>query len=181
MKIYLTAVADFLPALNQYLPGFIKTIGGFDICMLGIAIFIFYRGVRRGFSGELSRVLGLVIAVAAGLFCLRVFDELVQFLERWVNKLFPARGILIIVIVIVCFVLWFLVENICVRCLKVTVNNRWDIFLGAFLGLIKATAIVLAICCVCYLQPNRERVAGLEESSRVFRTAKPLIERFMSG
>ena len=179
MNEYLMVVAGFLPELNHYLSGFLKSTCGFDLCMTGIVIFIFCRGVIRGFSGELSRVLGLVIAVAAGLLCLRIFDDLVKFMERWINNIFPARVILILLIVVGCCFLWFLMENICARCLKITVNNRWDIFLGALLGLIKSVAVVLTICCVLYLQPNRGSVVRLEERSLVFNFAKPVIERFM--
>jgi len=180
MIAYITATANFLPDLNQQTLDFMKAIGGFDLCMVAITIFTFHRGICRGFSEELSRVLGLVIAVSAGLLCLRVFDELVKPLSRWISDILPARFVLILLIVVACFILWVVAENVCGYCLKVPVSNRLDLILGGVLGLVKAVTIVLIICCICYLQPDPAKVASLEQNSWVFGIAEPLIERVMS-
>ncbi len=180
MSIVITAIADILPELNQQTLDFMKAIGGFDLCMAAITIFTFHRGICRGFSDELSRVLGLVIAFAAGLMGLRVFDELVKPLGRWISDILPARFVLILLIVVACFVMWVIAENVCSYCLKVTVNNRMDIILGGVLGAVKAAMIVLIICCICHLQPDPAKVASLEQNSWVFGIAEPLIEKVMS-
>lgn len=177
MSVYFTPMADVLPELNQQTLNFMRVIGGFDLCMAAIMLFIFFRGVRRGFSEELSRVLGLVIAVVAGLFALRLFDALLSSLGRWRGNALPAKFVLVLLIVVACFVLWVVTRNISAYCLKVSVNHKLDIFLGGLLGLLKAIIIVLVICGVLYLQPDRARCEALEESSWVFSAARPLVEK----
>jgi len=180
MNQYFMGMADFFPQLNQIPLGYIHVLGVFDLTMLGVCIFVFHRGIHRGFTGELSRVLGLIISVIAGLFCLRVFDELIKPMSRWINDLLPARFVLSLLIVVVCFVLWVIIENICAFYIKFTVGNKMDMFLGGVLGLCKAFAIVLIACCICYMQPDRSRVDQLDDSSWVFGVARPLIEKVMN-
>jgi uncharacterized membrane protein required for colicin V production len=177
---YITAIADFLPVVSGNSLDFIKSAGAFDICMIGIFIFVFYRAVRRGFSGELSRVIGLVVAMATGLICFRYFGELVKTIEGVRGNEIPTKFILFFAIVIGCFFLWVCVQRLCASFLKIPVNHKLDIFLGGCLGLIKAFSLILVICCVCYMQPNRERVERLEESSWTFSKLRPLIEIFMN-
>lgn len=173
---YFTSMADVLPELNQQTLEFMRAIGGFDLCMAALAGFIFFRGVRRGFSEELSRVLGLVIAVVVGLLALRMFDRLLVSLGRWSSKALPTKFVLTLLIVVLCFILWVVVSNISAYCLKVSVNHKLDVFLGGVLGLFKALLIVVVICGVFYLQPDRARCQALEESSWVFSVTSTLLE-----
>ncbi|MFA7173436.1 MAG: CvpA family protein [Kiritimatiellia bacterium] len=176
MIAYFMPMADFLPELNEQTLNFMRVIGGFDLCMAAIMLFVFFRGMRRGFSEELSRVLGLVIAIVAGLFALRMFGTLLDSVGRWSGGALSAKFVLALLIAVACFILWVVVANISSFCLRVTVNHKLDVFLGGLLGLLKALIIVFVICGVLYLQPNCARCKTLEESSYVFRVVRPLIE-----
>lgn len=173
---YFMPMADVLPELNQQTLDFMRVIGGFDLCMTAIILFVFFRGVRRGFSEELSRVLGLMIAVVAGLIALRMFDVLLNSFGRWSRGAQSAKFVLALLIVVACFILWVVAENVSSYCLKVSVNHKLDISLGGVLGFFKAIIIVLVICGVLYLQPDSAKSKTLEESSYVFSVARPLIE-----
>jgi len=146
------------------------------MCMAGIFIFVIYRAVCRGLSGELSRAIGLGAAMTAGLLSYRYFGALTKTIEGIRGNIIPSKFILFILIVIICFFLWIVVDKVCAYCLKVTVNHRLDISLGGLLGVIKAFSLVMVVCIVCYLQPNLDRVSSLEQSSWVFRAFEPLIE-----
>jgi len=172
----MTAISDLLPLNSSHPLDFIRLAGGFDMCMAGIFIFVIYRAVRRGFSGELSRVIGLVAAMTAGLLSFRYFGALTKTIEGIRGNIIPSKFILFTLIVIICFFLWIVVDKFCEYCLKVTVNHKLDIFLGGLLGMIKALSMIMVICIVCYMQPNQDRVSRLEQSSWVFRCFEPLIE-----
>lgn len=180
MNQYLMGMAGLFSQFNHCSLGYIRVLGIFDLTMLGLCIFVVHRGIHRGFSGELSRVLGMAISVLVGLFCFRVFDEMIKPMSRWISDILPARFVLSLLIVVGCFVLWVIIENLGAFYINVMVNNKIDMILGGALGLCKACAIVFIACGICYMQPDRSRVDRLDDSSWVFGAARPLIEKIMN-
>ncbi|MBQ7155624.1 MAG: CvpA family protein [Synergistaceae bacterium] len=115
--------------------------------VLGILLMVFlYRGILRGFSGEIIGLVGFFV----GLFCSWKFsDAAVVLALRYMGDFGMDRSILSLMCSLVIFfaveIIFGIVGWILSYLVKVTKLSFTDHFMGAVIGILKTAAITLCI------------------------------------
>ena len=115
--------------------------------VLGLLLMIFlYRGIIRGFSGEIIGLVGFF----AGLFCAWKFtDAAVILAQRYVGDFGLDRTVLSLMCSLVIFfvveIIFGIIGWILSYLVRVTKLSFTDHFMGAVIGILKTAAIVLCV------------------------------------
>ena len=113
---------------------------------LVLVLWEFLWGLKRGLSGELLRLIGTVIVLAAGLRFYQTLGRLLTDNTRLAEDPELALAVAFLLIV-VCFALLFLIVRLILRLLmSVKFNDKIDRSGGGFAGILRG--VLMALLCV---------------------------------
>jgi uncharacterized membrane protein required for colicin V production len=130
-----------LPALN------IVDIGALALIGLGGL-----RGYFRGLSGEFARLVGLLAALAMGVFLYAPFGDWIGAVTRLTGA--AAQALAYLLLVVAAIVVMTIVGRLLKRLVQVVVAPRADRGLGFLMGAAKATVCVVIVFLAAHLLPS---------------------------
>lgn len=118
----------------------------FDVIMAVIAIFFVYKGLIKGFSGEIIGLVGLIVST----FCAWNFlDPAVDLVFRYFNHPALDRTIVSMICAVAIFlvveIIFAVIGTILSYVVRVTQLSLTDHFCGLIIGLLKAGCIILFV------------------------------------
>ena len=117
-----------------------------EVGALALVLWEFLWGLKRGLSGELSRLIGTVVALTAGLRFYQTVGRLLADNTRLAEDPELALAVAFLLIV-VCVALLFLILRLILRLLmSVKFNDKIDRSGGGFAGLLRG--VLMALLCV---------------------------------
>ena len=149
-----------------------------DVVFLILSGLLVLRGYLKGFTGEFFSIASFALAIMGGVL---FFNSGAAFLRsfNFNMALFPEIVAFLIIFLIV-FILGKVVENIVKDIINRLNLGSLDKFLGIFLGLAEAAALIVLFLFILMIQPLFDSTRILEESffARLF---LPLIRMGTSG
>ena len=127
----------------------------FDGVMAVVLIFFMYRGIKRGFSGEIIGLVGLTV----GIFCaLNFLEPAVNLFFKYINAPSLDKNIVSLICAVAIFfaveIIFALIGAILSYLVKVTKLSLMDHFFGMLIGIIKTAFIVIFIYAVMSMFSN---------------------------
>ena len=127
----------------------------FDGVMAVVLIFFMYRGIKRGFSGEIIGLVGLTV----GIFCaLNFLDPAVNLFFKYINAPSLDKNIVSLICAVAIFfaveIVFALIGAVLSYLVKVTKLSLMDHFFGMLIGIIKTAFIVIFIYAVMSMFSN---------------------------
>ena len=118
----------------------------FDGIMGIVLVFFIYRGIKRGFSGEIIGLVGLSV----GIFCaLNFLDPAVELFNRYVNVPSLDRNAASIICAVIIFftveIIFAIIGAVLSYVVRVTQLSLMDHFFGMIIGILKTVIIVLFV------------------------------------
>ena len=123
--------------------------------MAVVLIFFMYRGIKRGFSGEIIGLVGLTV----GIFCaLNFLEPAVNLFFKYINAPSLDKNIVSLICAVAIFfaveIIFALIGAILSYLVKVTKLSLMDHFFGMLIGIIKTAFIVIFIYAVMSMFSN---------------------------
>lgn len=127
----------------------------FDGVMAVVLIFFMYRGIKRGFSGEIIGLVGLTV----GIFCaLNFLEPAVNLFFKYINAPSLDKNIVSLICAVAIFfaveIVFALIGAVLSYLVKVTKLSLMDHFFGMLIGIIKTAFIVIFIYAVMSMFSN---------------------------
>ena len=127
----------------------------FDGVMAVVLIFFMYRGIKRGFSGEIIGLVGLTV----GIFCaLNFLEPAVKLFFKYINAPSLDKNIVSLICAVAIFfaveIVFALIGAVLSYLVKVTKLSLMDHFFGMLIGIIKTAFIVIFIYAVMSMFSN---------------------------
>ncbi|MBR0078833.1 MAG: CvpA family protein [Synergistaceae bacterium] len=127
----------------------------FDGVMAVVLIFFMYRGIKRGFSGEIIGLVGLTV----GIFCaLNFLEPAVNLFYKYVDAPSLDKNIVSLICAVAIFfaveIVFALISAVLSYLVKVTKLSLMDHFFGMLIGIIKTAFIVIFIYAVMSMFSN---------------------------
>ena len=127
----------------------------FDGVMAVVLIFFMYRGIKRGFSGEIIGLVGLTV----GIFCaLNFLEPAVNLFFKYINAPSLDKNIVSLICAVAIFfaveIIFALIGAVLSYLVKVTKLSLMDHFFGMLIGIIKTAFIVIFIYAVMSMFSN---------------------------
>lgn len=127
----------------------------FDGVMAVVLIFFMYRGIKRGFSGEIIGLVGLTV----GIFCaLNFLEPAVNLFFKYINAPSLDKNIVSLICAVAIFfaveIVFALISAVLSYLVKVTKLSLMDHFFGMLIGIIKTAFIVIFIYAVMSMFSN---------------------------
>ncbi|MBQ7067904.1 MAG: CvpA family protein [Synergistaceae bacterium] len=127
----------------------------FDGVMAVVLIFFMYRGIKRGFSGEIIGLVGLTV----GIFCaLNFLEPAVNLFYKYVDAPSLDKNIVSLICAVAIFfaveIVFALIGAVLSYLVKVTKLSLMDHFFGMLIGIIKTAFIVIFIYAVMSMFSN---------------------------
>ncbi|MBQ3645151.1 MAG: CvpA family protein [Synergistaceae bacterium] len=127
----------------------------FDGVMAVVLIFFMYRGIKRGFSGEIIGLVGLTV----GIFCaLNFLDPAVNLFYKYIDAPSLDKNIVSLICAVAIFfaveIVFALISAVLSYLVKVTKLSLMDHFFGMLIGIIKTAFIVIFIYAVMSMFSN---------------------------
>ena len=123
--------------------------------MAVVLIFFMYRGIKRGFSGEIIGIVGLTV----GIFCaLNFLEPAVNLFFKYINAPSLDKNIVSLICAVAIFfaveIVFALIGAVLSYLVKVTKLSLMDHFFGMLIGIIKTAFIVIFIYAVMSMFSN---------------------------
>ena len=123
--------------------------------MAVVLIFFMYRGIKRGFSGEIIGLVGLTV----GIFCaLNFLEPAVNLFFKYINAPSLDKNIVSLICAVAIFfaveIIFALIGAVLSYLVKVTKLSLMDHFFGMLIGIIKTAFIVIFIYAVMSMFSN---------------------------
>ena len=127
----------------------------FDGVMAVVLIFFMYRGIKRGFSGEIIGLVGLTV----GIFCaLNFLEPAVNLFYKYIDAPSLDKNIVSLICAVAIFfaveIVFALISAVLSYLVKVTKLSLMDHFFGMLIGIIKTAFIVIFIYAVMSMFSN---------------------------
>ena len=127
----------------------------FDGVMAVVLIFFMYRGIKRGFSGEIIGLVGLTV----GIFCaLNFLEPAVNLFFKYINAPSLDKNIVSLICAVAIFfaveIVFAFIGAVLSYLVKVTKLSLMDHFFGMLIGIIKTAFIVIFIYAVMSMFSN---------------------------
>ncbi|MBR0253619.1 MAG: CvpA family protein [Synergistaceae bacterium] len=127
----------------------------FDGVMAVVLIFFMYRGIKRGFSGEIIGLVGLTV----GIFCaLNFLEPAVNLFYKYIDAPSLDKNIVSLICAVAIFfaveIVFALIGAVLSYLVKVTKLSLMDHFFGMLIGIIKTAFIVIFIYAVMSMFSN---------------------------
>ncbi len=135
------SVSDHFPYLS------VVDIGALIVILIGVI-----QGIRRGLSGELARLVGAVLALALGLFCLQPFGAFVENHTRLSER--SARLLAFILVVVAVVGAMILLRWILRNIMKVTFEEKIEKIGGCIAGILRMTVFVFIVFVIMNMCPG---------------------------
>ena len=159
--------------------GFFASLSGLDYVVLGIVILLVLLGFRRGFSGELGRLFGVLASAATLFFGYKPITAWVDGMQIFKNSALATKLLVLICLLVLCVSVWLLVKKLLADAVKTVIKQPFDSILGGFIGGLKAVLALSLICTFGVLSPTSAFSSKLQESSafvmRLVELIKPWI------
>jgi uncharacterized membrane protein required for colicin V production len=139
-----------------------------DIVIFLYLLFGIVRGVKRGLSGEIARLAGIVVAVWAGWRFYEPLGERIFLTTRLGEQ--SSYALAFFLALILAFVLMVVLRILLRHVMEFTFKGKLERIGGAVAGLLRSTAVVLAVVIFMSLVPHDYLHALFVEESLVGRT-----------
>ncbi|MDD4621706.1 MAG: CvpA family protein [Kiritimatiellae bacterium] len=156
---------------------FIKSISAVDWLTFGIAAFMVFRGFSNGCSGEIGRLIGVLVAAAAGFFGFTPVSRAVFSAGLLGANQQAGRLIVFIIMLVACFSLWLFVSRLLADGIRLVLKQPFDAVVGGVIGGIKAFVLIAVVCMFEIMQPQPAENKDTAEKSYTTRKMSPLIKR----
>ena len=144
---------------------FFASLSGLDYVVLGIVVLLVILGFRRGFSGELGRLFGVLAAAATLFFGYAPVKGWVDGMQLFKNSALATQLLVLICMLVLCISVWLLVKKLLSDAVKTVLKQPFDAILGGFIGGLKAVLALSLICTFGVLSPNTAFTSKLQEGS----------------
>ena len=152
---------------------FFASLSGLDYVVLGVVVLLVILVFRRGFSGELGRLVGVLAAAATLFFGYNPVMDWVNGLQLFKSSPLATKLLVLICLLVLCISVWLLVKKLLADAVKTVLKQPFDALLGGFIGGVKAVLALSLICTFGVLSPNTAFTSKLQEgSSFVMRLAE---------
>lgn len=111
-----------------------------------------YRGLRRGLSGELGQLIGVIAALVFGLNAYRPVSAWLLGATRLTGR--SAVVIAFLVTLAAALVVWILLRALFRRLMRVVIEARFDHGLGLAAGFVRSALLVVIVFAIMNLWPN---------------------------
>jgi uncharacterized membrane protein required for colicin V production len=150
-----------------------------DIVCAGLVLICVGVGLRRGISGELSRLLGLILGAAAGYWIYVPGAETMAGMDFLKSNPQFASLIAFCVALLAGLVCFLLLTYLFTHIIKIVLDPIWDRSLGLIAGLLNAAILLSVVFTLAMILPDPSQRALLCEQSRAGRFATPYLTRFL--
>lgn len=123
-----------------------------DIVALVVVVLGAFQGWLRGLSGELARLISVVVAFVLGIYFYRPFGA--WFLENTRLSIQAADTLAFVVTVLAAAVVMVLLRVVLKRIMKVVIEEKFDKACGVAAGLLRAWVLVAVVFLAMNLWPN---------------------------
>ena len=148
-----------------------------DWLAFGGVAFLVVRGFVRGCSGEISRLVGLLAAVAAGYFGFAPLERAVLAAKLFADNPYAGRLVAVMLILVIGFSIRLLLCHLLKESLKTAIGQPFDAMLGGVIGGFKAFVVIAILCAFGLLDPREKGVAALLSDSVTAQKLAPLLQR----
>lgn len=154
---------------------FFASLSGLDYVVLGIVVLLVLLGFRRGFSGELGRLFGVLASAATLFFGYKPVSAWVDGMQVFRDSALASKLLVLICLLVLCISVWLLVKKLLADAVKTVVKQPFDAILGGFIGGLKAVLALSLVCTFGILSPTSAFSSKLRENSAfVVRLAEAL-------
>ena len=144
---------------------FFASLSGLDYVVLGVVVLLVILGFRRGFSGELGRLAGVLASAATLFFGYKPIAAWVDGLHVFQNSVLATKLLVLICLLVLCISVWLLVKKLLSDAVKTILKQPFDAILGGVIGGLKAVLALSLICTFGVLSPTSAFSSKLQESS----------------
>lgn len=145
-----------------------------DLICLGVLAFGFVQGAMRGFSGELSRLAGMILSFLIGLWIYEPVGALVQTHTRLADPR-AAQALAFTVVAVLVFVIMILLRIGLRRCIRLVVDQPTDAVLGMLTGTLRCGVLLAIVFLVMTMVPHEDANRLFAQESRVGRAFERLL------
>ncbi len=135
--------------------------------LFAVFVFLFAAGgLLRRLSGELARVLALLVLLFGLCFAYPAFNQFAA--QTWVD-LSPVliQGVVLLVLFLISFLLYFLIRVLLKRIFKTALSDGVDKVAGCVAGLLRGLLVGITLLAALSLLPNERLYEALSEKSVV--------------
>ncbi len=159
---------------------FFKDFGTVDYLAFGAVAFLVLRGLIRGGSGEIGRLVGAVAAAAAGYFGFAPVARLVLTSSMFHDNPYAGRLVAFILLGVACLALWLVLRRLLADVIRLALAQPFDAILGGMFGGIKAFILVAVLCTFGLLNPVENGRVRFKQDSVTVQKFAPLLKRITS-
>ena len=109
---------------------FFASLSGLDYVVLGVVVLLVILGFRRGFSGELGRLAGVLASAATLFFGYKPIAAWVDGLHIFQNSALATKLLVLICLLVLCISVWLLVKKLLSDAVKTILKQPFDAILG---------------------------------------------------
>lgn len=149
-----------------------------DVLALALALFFLLRGMLRGASGEISRIIGFFGGSCVGYMLYQPVRQILLASPGQASSVVVALTALALVVVIG-FVTGLLLRYACIRLLQIVILEPADAILGVVAGAVYATVILGIVFALGMLIPHPPLQQVFTEQSVVGRFVCPRLRLYM--
>ena len=148
-----------------------------DWLAFGGVAFLVVRGFVRGCSGEVSRLVGLLAAVATGYFGFAPVERAVLAAKLFAENPYAGRLVAVMLILVICFSVSLLLRHLLKESLRTAINQPFDAILGGVIGGFKAFVVIAVLCALGFLDPREKGASSFLGDSFTAQKLAPLVQR----
>lgn len=151
-----------------------------DYLIIGVTLFLVINGFRRGCSGEVGHLIGVVSGVGV---LLLGRGSVASVVGSWAvigKSEFATQLITLILMVALSVAVWLLVGHFLGKLIKLAFSQPLDAILGGVIGVVKAVLIVVMLCTFGIMGPrsekNKAEPSSLSKTSAVIDKLTPWLK-----
>lgn len=148
-----------------------------DWLAFGGVAFLVVRGFIRGCSGEISRLIGWLAAVATGCLGFAPVERAVLAAKLFSANPYAGRLVAVMLILVICFSVGLLLRHVLKESLQTAIGQPFDAILGGIIGGFKAFVVIAVLCALGLLDPRENGAAAHLGDSFTAQKLTPLLQR----